>query len=54
MRQRRALDESLQWRFAVAVLARVRTFGVVPLHPYINVGLKFFQRVIQLMAKPLA
>jgi hypothetical protein len=37
--------------FCQAVFARVRTFGVVPLHPYVNVGLKFLQRVIQLTAK---
>src|SRR4051812_19201692 len=51
VRQRRAFDESLQWRFAVAVLAGVRTFSVVPLHRYINVGLKFFEPVIQLTPK---
>ena len=51
VRQRCALDERLQWRFAVAILSRVRSFGVVPLHPYVNVGMKFSQRVVLLTAK---
>ena len=51
VRQRRALDERLQWRFAGAILARVRPFGVVRLHPHVNVGMRLFQRLVQRTAK---
>ena len=51
VRQRRALDERLQWRFAGAILARVRPFGVVRLHPHVNVSMRLFQRLVQRTAK---
>lgn len=39
VRQRRAFDERLQRCFAVAVLSRVCSLGVVPFHPRIDVEL---------------
>src|ERR1700687_3881465 len=48
VRQRRALDECLKRRLAITVLARVRAFCVVALHPRIDVSLQFVQRVIEL------
>ena len=54
VRQRRALDERLQWRFAGAILARVRPFGVVRLHPHVNVSMRLFQRLVQRTRNALA
>ncbi len=48
MRQRRALDEGLQRGLAVAVLARVCSFGVVRLDPGIHVDLDFLHAAVQL------
>ena len=46
--KRCALDERLQRRLAVAVLARVRALGVVALHPDVNIGLQFIERMVEL------
>ena len=46
--ERRALDERLQGRLAVALSAVVRALGIVPFHPFIDVRLKLLERVIEL------
>lgn len=48
VRKRGALDERLQGRLAVAVLAGVRALGVVALHPGVDIGLQLVQRMVDL------
>ena len=54
VRECRALDERLQRRLAVTVLAGVCAFGVVGLHPGIYVALQLIERMVELAAKRAA
>jgi hypothetical protein len=51
VRELRAVDERLQGRLAVAILAGVCPLGIVGLYPDVHVGLHFIERVVQLASE---